>query len=108
MNVEECLHASGLSSSYFSAEVVDVMVQAYSEVAVTATMDAAASGSSSFFSSVAAWALAVALAVADALTERGWSIPEEAIRRGILQKPQRHHLSEGASDTPRTMNQIGG
>ena len=33
---------------------------------------------------------------------------EEAIRRGILQKPQRHHLSEGASDTPRTMNQIGG
>ena len=33
---------------------------------------------------------------------------EEAIRRGILQKPQRHHLAEGASDTPRTMNQIGG
>ena len=65
MNVEECLHASGLSSSYFSAEVVDVMVQAYSEVAVTATMDAAASGSSSFFSSVAAWALMAAQAVAD-------------------------------------------
>ena len=65
MNVEECLHASGLSFFYFSAEAVDVMaVQAYSEVAVTATMDAAASGSSSFFSSVAAWALAVALAVA--------------------------------------------
>ena len=54
MNVEECLHASGLSSSYFSVEAVDVTaVQAYSEVAVTATMDAAASGSSSFFSSVA-------------------------------------------------------
>ena len=33
---------------------------------------------------------------------------EKAIRRGILQKPQRHHLAEGASDTPRTMNQIGG
>ena len=33
---------------------------------------------------------------------------EDAIRRGILQKPQRHHLAEGASDTPRTMNQIGG
>ena len=65
MNVEECLHASGLSFFYFSAEAVDVMaVQAYSEVAVTATMDAAASGLSSFFSSVAAWALAVALAVA--------------------------------------------
>ena len=65
-NVEECLHASGLSFFYFSVEAVDVMaVQAYSEVAVTATMDAAASGSSSFFSSsVAAWALAVALAVA--------------------------------------------
>ena len=66
MNVEECLHASGLSSSYFSAEVVDVMVQAYSEVAVTATMDAAASGSSSFFSSsVAVWALMAVQAVAD-------------------------------------------
>ena len=33
---------------------------------------------------------------------------EDAIRRGILQKPQRHHLAEGASDAPRTMNQIGG
>ena len=33
---------------------------------------------------------------------------EEAIRRGILQKPQRHHLTEYPSDTPRTMNQIGG
>ena len=33
---------------------------------------------------------------------------EDAIRRGILQKPQRPHLAEGASDTPRTMNQIGG
>ena len=33
---------------------------------------------------------------------------EDAIRRGILQKPQRHHLAEGPSDTPRTMNQIGG
>ena len=66
MNVEECLHASGLSSSYFSVEAVDVTaVQAYSEVAVTATMDAAASGLSSFFSSVAAWALMAAQAVAD-------------------------------------------
>ena len=33
---------------------------------------------------------------------------EAAIGRGILQKPLRHHLSERASDTPRTMNQIGG
>lgn len=77
MNVEECLHASGLSSSYFSAEAVDVMaVQAYSEVAVTATMDAAASGSSSFFSSsVAAWALMVALAAAaDAAVDANTSI----------------------------------
>ena len=65
MNVEECLHASGLSFFYFSAEAVDVMaVQAYSEVAVTATMDAAASGLSSFFSSVAAWALMAVQAVA--------------------------------------------
>lgn len=31
-----------------------------------------------------------------------------AIRRGILQKPQRHHLTERPSDTPRSMNQIGG
>lgn len=75
MNVEECLHASGLSSSYFSAEVVDVMVQAYSEVAVTATMDAAASGSSSFFSSsVAVWALMAAQAVADAAVDANTSI----------------------------------
>ena len=33
---------------------------------------------------------------------------EDAIRRGILQKPQRHHLAERSSDTPRNMNQIGG
>ena len=33
---------------------------------------------------------------------------EEAIRRGILQKPRQHHLGERPSDTPRTMNQIGG
>ena len=33
---------------------------------------------------------------------------ETAIRRGILQKPARHHLTERPSDTPRTMNQIGG
>lgn len=33
---------------------------------------------------------------------------EEAIRQGILQKPLRHHLTEHASATPRTMNQIGG
>lgn len=33
---------------------------------------------------------------------------EEAIRRGILQKPERHHLKSRPSDTPRTMNQIGG
>ena len=32
----------------------------------------------------------------------------DAIRQGILQKPQRHHLAERPSDTPRTMNQIGG
>lgn len=32
----------------------------------------------------------------------------EAIRQGILQKPQRHHLTERPSDTPRSMNQIGG
>lgn len=74
MNVEECLHASGLSSSYFSAEAVDVMVQAYSEVAATVTMDVAASGSSSFFSSVAAWALMVAQAVADVAVDANTSI----------------------------------
>lgn len=33
---------------------------------------------------------------------------EEAIRTGILQKPPRHHLADRPSDTPRTMNQIGG
>lgn len=33
---------------------------------------------------------------------------ERAIRRGILQKPQAHHLAERPSDTPRNMNQIGG
>ena len=33
---------------------------------------------------------------------------QESIRRGILQKPQRHHLTERPSDTPRNMNQIGG
>lgn len=33
---------------------------------------------------------------------------EAAIRQGILHKPQRHHLTERPSDTPRNMNQIGG
>lgn len=33
---------------------------------------------------------------------------EEAIRQGILQKPPEHCLRERSSDTPRTMNQIGG
>ncbi len=33
---------------------------------------------------------------------------EEAIRRGIAQKPERHHLTEGGSDTMRNMNEIGG
>ena len=33
---------------------------------------------------------------------------EDAILRGILQKPKSHHLTEHASDTPRTMNEIGG
>ena len=33
---------------------------------------------------------------------------EDAIRQGILQKPERHHLTERRSDTPRNMNQIGG
>ena len=33
---------------------------------------------------------------------------EDAIRRGILQKPRQHYLTEGGSDTHRTMNQIGG
>ena len=38
---------------------------------------------------------------------RGWQL-QNAIRQGIAQKPQRHHLTERKSDTPRTMNQIGG
>ena len=33
---------------------------------------------------------------------------ETAIRWGIRQKPQCHHLTERPSDTLRTMNQIGG
>lgn len=33
---------------------------------------------------------------------------EEAILRGVAQKPREHHLDQGSSDTPRTMNQIGG
>ena len=33
---------------------------------------------------------------------------EDAIRQGILQKPERHHLTERRSDTPRNMKQIGG
>ena len=33
---------------------------------------------------------------------------EQAIRQAILHKPQRHHLDERSSDTPRNMNQIGG
>lgn len=33
---------------------------------------------------------------------------EEAIRRGIAQKPEKHRLALGSSDTPRNMNQIGG
>ncbi len=33
---------------------------------------------------------------------------EAAFRRGILHKPGRHHLLERPSDTPRTMDQIGG
>lgn len=32
----------------------------------------------------------------------------DAVRQGILQKPERHHLAERRSDTPRNMNQIGG
>ena len=32
----------------------------------------------------------------------------DAIRQGILHKPERHHLAERSSDTPRNMNQIGG
>lgn len=33
---------------------------------------------------------------------------EAAIRAGILQKPHQHHLADRPSDTPRTMNRIGG
>ena len=33
---------------------------------------------------------------------------EAALYRGIQQKPRGHHLTEHASDTPRTMNEIGG
>jgi len=33
---------------------------------------------------------------------------EETLRKGILEKPLRHHLTERPSDTPRNMNQIGG
>ncbi|MCI2058364.1 MAG: GTP 3',8-cyclase MoaA [Oscillibacter sp.] len=33
---------------------------------------------------------------------------EAAIRRGIAQKPERHRLTEGGSETPREMNEIGG
>lgn len=33
---------------------------------------------------------------------------EAAVRRGIREKPRTHHLTEGASGTPRNMNQIGG
>jgi len=32
----------------------------------------------------------------------------EAIRAGAREKPLRHHLAEGRSDTPRNMNEIGG
>lgn len=33
---------------------------------------------------------------------------ERAVRAGIAQKPREHHLTARPSDTPRTMNQIGG
>lgn len=33
---------------------------------------------------------------------------ETAIRRGITQKPEQHHLSDSGSDTRRNMNEIGG
>lgn len=33
---------------------------------------------------------------------------ENAIRHGILQKPEEHHLTRSGSDTPRNMNEIGG
>ena len=33
---------------------------------------------------------------------------EAAIRRGIKEKPPRHHLASGGSDTSRAMHEIGG
>ena len=41
---------------------------------------------------------------------RGLHGPElkAAIRQGIYQKPRRHHLAAGGSQTPRDMNEIGG
>ena len=47
---------------------------------------------------------------AEELPLRGLHGPEleDAIRQGILHKPERHHLAEHRSDTPRNMNQIGG
>ena len=47
---------------------------------------------------------------AEELPLRGLHGPEleAAIRRGIAQKPQRHHLAERKSDTPRNMFEIGG
>ena len=36
------------------------------------------------------------------------AVLEAAIRQGVAQKPECHHLTQGGSDTPRTMNQIGG
>ena len=47
---------------------------------------------------------------AEELPLRGLHGPalREAIRQGIRTKPARHHLTERRSDTPRTMNRIGG
>lgn len=47
---------------------------------------------------------------AEELPLRGLHGPEleDAIWQGILHKPERHHLAERRSDTPRNMNQIGG
>lgn len=47
---------------------------------------------------------------AEELPLRGLHGPElkDAIRQGILHKPERHHLAERRSVTPRNMNQIGG
>lgn len=47
---------------------------------------------------------------AEELPLRGLHGPEleDAIRQGILHKPERHHLAERRSDTPRNMHQIGG